>query len=78
MGDDVLCVDAMGLGVVALLDEHGMRDGVVVQTGDVPERKGRSGGGLAVGRVERAVSRWDAGRCACLRGKQLRRPKRGL
>src|SRR5580658_9212697 len=29
----------MGLRVVALLDEQRMRDGVVIQTGDVPERE---------------------------------------
>jgi len=33
---DRIWIDAMRLGVVALLDEHRMRDGVVIQPGDVP------------------------------------------
>jgi hypothetical protein len=42
-------------GVVALLDEQGMRDGVVVQAGDMPERKRQAGRGLAVRRVENTI-----------------------
>ena len=48
-------VDAVGFGVVALADEQRVRDGVVVEAGDVPELEGQIGGGLAVGRVEGAV-----------------------
>ena len=48
-------LDAVRLGVVALLDVERMRDGIVVQTGDVPERERQVGAGLAVRPVEDAI-----------------------
>jgi len=45
----------MGLGVVALLDIHRMRLGIVVQTRDVPNLDGKVDGGFAVNRIECAV-----------------------
>ena len=55
MGHDGLGIDTMRLCVVALLNEQGMRDGVVVQTGDVPQRERQVCRGLAVWRVKSAV-----------------------
>ena len=55
MGDDVLGVDTMGRCIVALLDEHRMRDGVVVQTGDVPEVERQVRRRLAIRGIEGAV-----------------------
>ncbi|MGD0939116.1 MAG: hypothetical protein ABR905_05330, partial [Terracidiphilus sp.] len=67
IGDDVFRRDTMGLRVVALADEHGMRDGVVVQTGNVPELERQVCSGLS---IWREASRswlnrsWEGGTCS--------------
>ena len=55
MGDDGFGLDAVGGGVVGLLDQQRMRVGVVVQAGHVPEVEGEVHGGFAVGSEEGAV-----------------------
>ena len=40
MGHDFVGIESMGLRVVALLDIHRMRLGIVVQAGDVPQLEG--------------------------------------
>ena len=53
--DELSGITAVGLRVVALLHKHRMRNGVVVQTRDMPQRKRQIGRRFAVGRIEGAV-----------------------
>src|ERR1017187_10975222 len=61
MGHDGIGMDTPGLGVVALPDEHGMRDRIVVQTRDMPQRERQAHRWLPVRSIERAVLRWGPG-----------------
>ena len=48
-------IETVGFREGGLCDQHSLWDRVVVQTRNVPERKGQVGGGLAVWRIEGAV-----------------------
>ena len=52
---DLFRLDAVGGCVVALFHEQGMRDGEVVEAGDVPESEGQVGRGLAIRAVKGAI-----------------------
>src|SRR5271168_1987315 len=54
---DFVGIDSMSLGVVALLNEHRMRSGVIVQAGDVPETERQVYCRFAVRRIKRASLR---------------------
>src|SRR3974377_2167159 len=57
MGDDVFFRNVMSLRVIALLYQQGARDGVIVQSRNVPQREGKVCRWLLVGRIEDAIFR---------------------
>ena len=56
-------------------DYQRTRDGIIVQSGNVPELERQIDRGFAVRRIKIAISDWSRDRDPCLCGKQFRWPQ---